>query len=161
MNVSPATTPISTLDSQGNYLPKFLQFISLIFALLKRLILISLILVFLCANTELHQLFRLPVLIHHYLEHHQDEQDKSFLHFLSDHYSSNPEHSDNDNHEHDNLPFKTNDCATMHSNVAFNHQHNFTFCEPQVVSEKVSVAYNVGIYSSAILNTIWQPPQFS
>ena len=117
--------------------------------------------VFLLANTELHQLFKLPVLVHHFFEHHQDAQDKSFFHFLSDHYSSKPGHSHNDNNEHDNLPFKTSDCAAIHTSLAFNPHHHFSFCEPQFIPEKVLVPYNEVIYSSAILNSIWQPPQFS
>ena len=133
----------------------------LTFAPLKKLISISLLFVFLSANTELHQLLKLPVLIHHYLSHHQDEHDKSFAHFLADHYSSKPEHTDKDNHEHDNLPFKTNDCADMHSNIAFNHHHHFSLCEPNIVAEKVSVIYNVLFYSSSALNSIWQPPKIS
>jgi hypothetical protein len=113
------------------------------------------------ANTELHHLLKLPLLIHHYIEHHPDEQDKSFAHFLADHYSNNPEHSDKDHHENNNLPFKTNDCATMHNTIAFYPEHNFSINEPHLVSEKVSEIYNEIIYSSAVQNSIWQPPQFS
>jgi hypothetical protein len=131
--------------------------------MLKKVIALSLLFTFLSANTELHQLLNLPMLIHHYFSHHQDEHDKSFAHFLSDHYSSNPEHTEDDKHEHehDNLPFKTNHCATMHSVTAFNHPHNFSLSEPNIVSEKVEVIYNVLIYSSSALTNIWQPPKLS
>ena len=36
---------------------------------------ISLLFVFLYANTELHQLLKLPMLIHHYLSHHHRRKD--------------------------------------------------------------------------------------
>jgi hypothetical protein len=103
------------------------------------------------------------MLFHHYLSHHQNEHTTSFAHFLSDHYSAGSEHADSDKHEHehDNLPFKTNDCATMHSAIAFNHPHNFSLSEPNIVSEKVEVIYNVLIYSSSALTNIWQPPKLS
>jgi hypothetical protein len=128
---------------------------------LKKLIAISFLFVFLTANTELHQLLKLPVLIHHYLSHHQDEQDKSFLHFLSDHYSSTPEHSDNDHHEHDNLPFKTNDCATAHVSIAFVNLTPFTISRPIIFQDKVSPIYNGGFYSASVISNIWQPPKIS
>lgn len=128
---------------------------------MKKVVAISFLFVFLSANTELHQLLKLPMLLNHFLEHHDQEPDESLADFLNEHYSETHNHSDNEHHDHDNLPFKSNDCATMHSNVVFNHDHNFSFCEPHIVSEKASVATNnVVIYSSAVLNTIWQPPQF-
>jgi len=117
--------------------------------------------VFLGANTELHQLLRLPVLLHHFLEHHDQEPDETFADFMNEHYADTQNHSDTDHHDHDNLPFKTNDCATMHSNIAFNHQHNFSLAQPNTLSVEVLVAYNVVIYSSSIRDKIWQPPQFS
>jgi hypothetical protein len=128
---------------------------------LKKLIAISFLFIFLCANTELHQLLKLPVLIHHYLSHHQDEHDKSFTHFLDDHYSSTPQHSDIDNHEHDNLPFKTNDCAMAHASIDFVNQGQYTIVNTSTFYIKTSLIYDGVIYSSAFLSSIWQPPKFS
>ncbi len=131
----------------------------LTFAPLKKLVAISLLFVFLSANTELHQLLKLPMLIHHFLEHHDHEPDETFAGFLNEHYSDTQNHCDTDHH--DNLPFKTNDCATMHNNVAFNHSHNFSISQPTIISEKLLVAHNVIVFSSVALSNIWQPPKIS
>jgi hypothetical protein len=128
---------------------------------MKKLVSISLLFVFLSTNTELHQLLKLPVLIHHYLVHHQDEQDKSFFHFLSDHYSSNPEHSDNDHQEHGNLPFKTADCATAHVSLAFVNLTLHYILRPIAFYDIISPIYNGASYSYALINNIWQPPKMS
>ena len=101
------------------------------------------------------------MLIHHYLSHHQDEHDKSFAHFLEDHYSSNPEHSDNDHHEHDNLPFKTADCATAHVALAFINHTLYSIPRPVAFYDKISPIYNGAFYSSAVVSNIWQPPKIS
>ena len=130
-----------------------------IFAQLKNVIAISFLTIFLSANTELHQFFKLPVLIHHFIEHNEEEQDISLFHFLGEHYGSYPDDSDN-HHDHEKLPFKSNDCADLHQNGTFNHQFNFTFCLPNIATEKVSGSYHAMIYSSAIRDRIWQPPQF-
>ena len=78
---------------------------------MKNLIAISFLFVFLGANTELHQLLKLPDLIHHFLEHRTQEPNETITEFLVEHYSDTQNHSKTDQHDHDNLPFKTNDCA--------------------------------------------------
>ena len=129
---------------------------------MKRTIAISLLFVFLSANTELHQLLKLPILLHHFLEHHDQDHQESFADLLMEHYSDTPNHSGNDHHGHDNLPFKTNDCATMHnSTVAYIHQHHFSLCQPMIVSDNISVSSKVEFSSSAFLRNIWQPPKIS
>ena len=127
---------------------------------MKKTIAISLLFAFLTSNTELHQLLKLPVLIHHFMEHHDQDHHESFADFLKKHYADNPNHSDN--HHHDNLPFKTNECATMHnSTVAYYHQHHFSFCQPMIVFKNISVTSKVEFSSSAFLSSIWQPPKIS
>jgi hypothetical protein len=128
---------------------------------LKKTITISLLFVFLLANTELHQILKLSVLIHHFLSHHQDEQNKSFFYFLNDHYNDTPEHSDNGDKEHDNLPFKTADCATAHISLAFVNHIQFSIPRPTVFHVKISPIYNGAFYSSAVVSNIWQPPKIS
>ncbi|MES2138757.1 MAG: hypothetical protein V4511_03560 [Bacteroidota bacterium] len=127
---------------------------------MKKLIAISFVFVFLYANTELHQLLKLPVLVHHYLEHHEEDNSASFAGFLYSHYNSEKSHSDNDHHDHHNLPFKT-DCANVHSSLAYTGHHQYSFQHTPPVSVKVNVVYNEIIYSSASLSNIWQPPKFS
>ncbi|MCE9540348.1 MAG: hypothetical protein K8R85_14200 [Bacteroidetes bacterium] len=127
---------------------------------MKKLIAISFVFVFLYANTEMHQLLKLPVLVHHYLEHCKEANNSSFVGFLYNHYNSEKPHSDNDHHDHQNLPFKT-DCANIHTSFAFTGHHQYSFQSTPPVSVKVNVVYNEIIYSSASLSNIWQPPKFS
>ncbi|MBL0309607.1 MAG: hypothetical protein IPP77_08015 [Bacteroidetes bacterium] len=124
---------------------------------MKRILAISCLFVFLCANTELYQLLKLPVLFHHYLEDHHS----TFTEFLYEHYNNNQTHSDNHHHDHQNLPFKTTGCGTTHTTLAFNNQNNLSLCRLNDGSEKIISIYKEVIYSSSIFNKVWQPPQFS
>jgi hypothetical protein len=133
----------------------------LTFVLLIKLVAISLLTVFLGANTELHQLLRLPVLIHHFFEHHDQEPDESFADFLNEHYSDNQNHSDTNHNDHENLPFKTNDCATAHVSIAFVNPTSFSISRPKTFQDKVSPIYNGLFYSSSVVGSIWQPPKIS
>lgn len=126
---------------------------------MKKLITISLLFVFLCANTELHQLFNTPTLIHHYLEHKEKNPDCSVLTFLQEHYSNESEHNLVSEKEHENLPFKTNDCTTSHTVLAFDNLNKYSFRLINTSSVKLKIVYEEATYSSAILNKIWQPPQ--
>jgi hypothetical protein len=128
---------------------------------LKKLIAISFLFVFLSANTELHQLLKLPVLIHHFFEHHKQEPSESFAEFLSEHYITHLDYSDKDNHDHDNLPFKTPDCATAHISLAFVNHIQFSVPRPTAFYDKISPIYNGAFYSSAVVSNIWQPPKIS
>lgn len=132
-----------------------------IFDKLKKVIAISFLFVFLCANTELHQLLRIPVLVHHFFEHNQQEPDETFADFLNEHYSGQQNDSDNDHHEHDNLPFKSADCATAHVLLAFVSEAQFSITRQVIFKDKISPIYNRAFYSSSVVNTIWQPPKIS
>jgi len=128
---------------------------------LKKIIAISFLFVFLGANSELHQLLRLPVLIHHFFDHQEQEPDETFADFLNEHYSNHQNHSDNDHHDHDNLPFKTTDCATAHVSLAFVNPIQISISRPIVFQDKISSSYNGAFYSSTIVSNIWQPPKIS
>ena len=54
-------------------------------------------------QTPVGQLFKLPLLIEHFIKH-QKQDGVSFISFLDDHYSSN--HNDADLPEDEQLPFK-------------------------------------------------------
>ena len=134
-----------------------LCFYLFIFVPLKKTIVILFLLVFVSSNTELHQLLKLPVLMNHYLDHLKINQDESFFNFISEHDSSQPDHSDQ---EHHNLPFKTTDCATVNSVLPYVNSHQITVNRPQSFFLKVTPIYQGIIYSSAYLSNIWQPPKF-
>ena len=75
---------------------------------------IYILLVLLAADTtELHQLFKRPVLFQHYAEHKQLDDSVSFTEFLSMHYWGN-DLNDNDNDRDMQLPFKKLDAHAPH-----------------------------------------------
>ena len=133
---------------------------------MKKVIAISFLFIFLSAYTELSQLLRLPILIHHFLDHQEQEPNETFADFLNEHYSNHQNHSDHDHHNdhnnhHDNLPFKTTDCATAHVSLAFVNPIKFSIPRPTFFHDKISPIYNEAFYSFAVVSNIWQPPKLS
>lgn len=74
---------------------------------LNRALSILFLLMYLSANTEVGQLLKLPVFVHHYYEHVENDKETSVLSFLKDHYNNQISHPDDADHDHKNLPFKT------------------------------------------------------
>ena len=74
---------------------------------MNKLIAYFLISVFMCANTSIGQLLKVPNLIEHYNEHKNEltSDSFSFIDYIVSHYSKNAEN----NHDHEDLPFKTLD----------------------------------------------------
>lgn len=129
------------------------------FAVLKKLIAISFLSIFLCANTELGQLLKLPVLIHHYLEHHDDDAGVTLADFLHKHYDEENAHTSSNN-EHEKLPFKSHTFSFSQTTLVFQLPVRFELNPDKPLSTKVIINYSEGFYSSSILSRIWQPPKF-
>ncbi len=117
--------------------------------------------VFLFANTEMHQLLKLPVLVHHFIEHRHQNQEESLIHFLLEHYNDRSSHCNDNHNDHNNLPFKTHDCATVHSTVILNTISSFVIEEPIRISRQVAILKDKLFVSSTFLFNIWQPPKIS
>jgi hypothetical protein len=126
---------------------------------LKKLIAILSLFIFLCANTELNQLLKLPILVHHLIDHHNQEPDETFMDFVNEHYSDQQSHSENK--DHNNLPFKTTDCSITHSTLAFVNLIPFSISQTIVFHAKTPPIYSNLFYSTSVINNIWQPPKFS
>lgn len=125
---------------------------------MNKLIAIFFLLVFMCANTSIGQLFKIPNLIEHYNEHKSESTDASisFIDFIKLHYSNNAEHS---HEEHHDLPYKTLENST--SMVYFTLIENnlfetITFFYPR----KKIVGYS-STFKSNLLSSIWLPPKIS
>jgi hypothetical protein len=131
----------------------------IIFAQLKKLTGILFLLIFLCATTETAQLLKLPVLLHHYLEHHSDDTGKSFTDFLKQHYSEENSHT-SENNEHQKLPFKYNDVGFWQVILVFQSAENFDFQTVRPVSTKENIVCSTAFLSFSVLSKIWQPPKF-
>lgn len=130
---------------------------------MKKIIAISFLFIFLCANTEIGQLLKLPNLIEHFIEHHKhkDEHNISFLDFVKSHYNDNHKHSDTDQHdEHQNLPFKTIN-TNVNTILAFENQPVISFGKPISFVVNNTVPFHKEFYTSAVFVSIWLPPKLS
>jgi hypothetical protein len=127
---------------------------------LRRLVSILFFLIFLSANTEFGQLLKLPVLIHHYLEHVELDENESLANFLKVHYEREINHPDDIHGDHENLPFKTSDIHTAHVLVILQplQIEVLSITEKKVVQDKKIYSIEEH-YSFAHLRNIWQPPR--
>lgn len=127
---------------------------------MKKLVAISFLFIFLSANTELGQLFRLPVLIHHYLEHLELNEDESLASFLKAHYEKDINHPDDIHGDHKRLPFKALDCHIIQVPVILS-QTDFDFLlvteKNEIQDKKIYIIDEH--YSFSHLKNIWQPPR--
>ena len=123
---------------------------------MNRIIALFLILVFLCANTSIGQFLKVPNLIEHYKDHKNEvvNQSVSFIDFIKDHYSKNTE---NNQKEHQDLPFKTFD-TTSHvlftfSNISF----QLDIIKPLIATK--NRFFYTNSFQSNLFTSIWLPPK--
>lgn len=104
---------------------------------------------------------RLPILVHHYLEHVKCDHNKSFADFLAAHYALKITHPDNKHHDHENLPFKSADCSASQVIPILPQNVN---ARPKMIFIDLDLK-KAGYYqpncSSSCLDSIWQPPRIS
>lgn len=127
--------------------------------MMKRLLAIFFLFTFLSANTAFGEVLKLPVLIHHYVEHEELEHKVSFIDFLKEHYSNLAQHDDYAHHHHDNLPFKS----------TIGHGSNvITIIPPlslkleriEFASDKIKIlVHRNEHFDNNYLSKIWQPPR--
>jgi len=125
---------------------------------LKKIAAILLVFLFMCANTSIGQLLKIPNLIEHYNEHKNEltTASISFIDFLESHYSKNAE---NNPEEHQNLPFKTFEITS----TVFVLVNNTNFqIQPlkAVISSKQNFFYQQS-FKSNLISSIWLPPKIA
>lgn len=127
---------------------------------MKKVIVIFFLFSFLSANTAFGEILKLPLLIHHYIEHTQEDNDNSILDFLAKHYGKDiNHHHNNSHHDHDHLPFKT---INIHSAQVVYFQPLFIEFSKQITEKDLKIpTLQAQNYSNAYLDSIWQPPQVS
>ncbi|MFA5575051.1 MAG: hypothetical protein WC994_08365 [Brumimicrobium sp.] len=127
---------------------------------MKKVIAIFFIFSFLSANTTFGEVLKLPLLLHHYIVHNQEDNDNSILYFLAKHYVNDVNHQHNENqHDHDNLPFKT---INVHAVQVVYFPPLFIDFSGQLAEKELKIPIRQQQnYSNAYLNSIWQPPQTS
>lgn len=126
---------------------------------MKKTIAIFFLSIYLISLTELNQLVKLPLLVEHYLEHKEKDNDLSLMEFLNIHYSeSNVKDADYDKDM--KLPFKTHEGCNNSITIAF-VPNNFEelLAKPSHIQNKTFSIYHEEFLKSAYLSTIWQPPK--
>ena len=122
---------------------------------MNKLIAYFLISVFMCANTSIGQLFKVPNLIEHYNEHKNEltTDSISFMDYIVSHYSKN---ADN-NHDHEDLPFKTldNSSSTLFAFSIITYQIQVV---KLLISTQKKFFYNKS-FKSNLIASIWLPPK--
>jgi hypothetical protein len=120
---------------------------------------IFLISILLFSQTELHELFRLPSFVQHYLEHKSANKDITLSEFIADHYFK-ADNQDQDNSHNSKLPFKNYDCfpgiATAYIPQQITIRCEFMRQEEEALN--IPLPANEHIISRHI-EEIWQPPR--
>lgn len=104
------------------------------------------------------QLLKLPVLMHHYFEHHDDDAGVSFADFLHKHYQEEHAHRSNNN-EHERLPFKSHDLGFSQTTLVYEAPVSFEFKADKPITAKVNIIYSPAFRPTSVLSRIWQPPK--
>lgn len=122
---------------------------------MNKLIAYFLISVFMCANTSIGQLLKVPNLIEHYNEHKNEltTDSISFIDYIVSHYSKNAEN----NHDHEDLPFKTldNSSSTLFVFSIITYQIQVV---KSIISTQKKFFYNKS-FKSNLIASIWLPPK--
>lgn len=121
-----------------------------------KLILGTILCIYVIASTQLIELAKLPTLYSHYLEHKKENSYLCFTEFISLHYTASQDDFDS---KHSNLPFKSCKENTVVSiTMPIN---NLTLELNQVfncVVEQINFFYK-SRYAFQYLHAIWQPPR--
>ncbi len=116
-----------------------------------------LLLTIVSSKTEMHEVFKFPLLLHHFFEHREDDKSISFIDFIQMHYSEGSHQKQN--HHHEKLPFKSH-CTQLNYSIAdviFNADIAIQFeLSPGL---KTPAIYQEPYYGLTGLDNIWQPPK--
>lgn len=115
---------------------------------------------FLTAYTAVGQIFRVPTLIHHFLEHVAQE-DSSLKKFLLEHYAQEINHADDQHGDHTKLPFKNIDKLNLQSIACSIYPQLPEFVWFPAILIPLKYSLPTQDYSNAYLQSIWQPPRLA
>ena len=127
---------------------------------MKKVVSISFLIVFLLANTELHEVLKVPLLLEHYILHKQEDKNQSFLTFIYKHYVSVQDHFHLQN-DHDGLPLKTKDCIKYNPGIVSFLVIPYARLQEAPYQLKQRIFFKKVFLSNLNQGNIWQPPQIS
>ena len=130
--------------------------------MMKKVVILSLLTLYLFSTTELNQLLKVPLLFEHFLEHKSQNKKITFFDFFYMHYSQVDDH-DGDKEKDQKLPFKSHSfCNSSISFVTLTAVQNITFSDFELFKiETEKTNFYTFFVSSSHLKAIWQPPQIS
>lgn len=127
---------------------------------MKRQIAIVFLSLFLLANTELHELLRLPMLFSHYEEHLILNAQIRFIDFIVLHYTSSTTENDSDADQDHNLPFKGEHTCDSFTYASVTLPEGLsTFCNKKVEDSEAYLFNYQEFITTTSLSSIWQPPK--
>lgn len=129
------------------------------FVSMRKVLIVSFLVVYLFSSTQLSELLKIPLLIEHYSEHQMGSEKLSFADFLHMHYVDHENHSDDKDRD---LPFQA------HSNSEIVHYYLpispsvYTISTLSISDQTEEKNFHTVDHSltSSFLSSIWQPPQF-
>lgn len=127
---------------------------------MKKVVSISFLIVFLLANTELHEVLKVPLLLEHYILHKQEDKNQSFVTFIYKHYVSVQDHFHLQN-DHDGLPLKTKDCIKYNPGIVSFLLIPYARLQEAPYQLKQRIFFKKVFLSNLNQGNIWQPPQIS
>jgi hypothetical protein len=113
--------------------------------------------VFFLSTTSLSQLFKLPVLVAHYMEHQQLDRSISILDFLSMHYWGQ-DSDDNDQDRDMQLPFKTIE-QNSNAQVVVMPSCQITIEKPLVTGNTTQPVFSDADLTKPALAGLFRPPR--
>ncbi len=125
---------------------------------MKKVLVISFIALFIANVFELHQLAKLPALVHHYFEHNSENEQQSFADFFAEHYFDQQSHT-TQNHKHDDFPFKSTDCSSFHAAIVFVQTIMSSHYQPSLFLTSLIKEAQPDFYLQNFVGKIWQPPK--
>ncbi len=125
----------------------------------RNLIAILFLSILISSNSELHQLFKIPILISHFIEHKKEDRSISFIAFLKMHYKTVSE-KDKDYDRDMQLPFKADNCNFV-GMTFYHHKTSIEINNKEQLVDKQHRCFDDQFISSQVLNSIWQPPRLA
>lgn len=128
---------------------------------MKKIVSIFFVTLFLFSTTELAELFRIPALLVHFVEHKEESPDISLIDFLELHYNLQlaDHHHEKGSDDHKNLPFN----GPHVSMTVFVSTHSFVLKLKNIQEDenKLKTQPSDDQFSeNTYLSSIWEPPKF-
>jgi hypothetical protein len=118
---------------------------------------VAYVLIFLSAGTSFNELFKIPILMHHYAEHVSQDEQLTFGDFVALHYNNDNQHKD-DHGDHQSLPFKS---SIPQTSLVEPHAQPITWSVAlgiQISNNSNWASFVESNVSNPYLDSFWQPP---